>query len=113
MCIRDSNAWAKENQDKLQQTFLMTSPKVATENTLYIGPVSYTHLAIYVYEKGLAGGKFSMSTFVNLFQSVIGLILVLLSDTVSYTHLDVYKRQAYRYTGHGKARVFVWINIRF
>ena len=37
-------------------------------------------LAIYVYEKGLAGGKFSMSTFVNLFQSVIGLILVLLSD---------------------------------
>ena len=35
--IRDHNAWAKENQDKLQQTFLMTSPKVATENTLYIG----------------------------------------------------------------------------
>lgn len=35
--IRDHNAWAKENQDKLQQTFLMTSPKVATENTLHIG----------------------------------------------------------------------------
>ena len=35
--IRDHNAWAKENQDKLQQTFLMTSPKVATENTLRIG----------------------------------------------------------------------------
>jgi len=37
-------------------------------------------LAIYVYEKGLASGKFSMSTFVNLFQSVLGLILVILSD---------------------------------
>ena len=35
--IRDHNAWAKENQDKLQQTFLMTSPKVATENTQHIG----------------------------------------------------------------------------
>ena len=32
--IRDHNAWAKENQDKLQQTFLMTSPKVATAKQL-------------------------------------------------------------------------------
>ncbi|SFD10155.1 1,3-beta-galactosyl-N-acetylhexosamine phosphorylase [Butyrivibrio sp. YAB3001] len=29
--IRDHNDWAKENTDKLQQTFLMTQPKVATE----------------------------------------------------------------------------------
>ena len=27
--IRDHNAWAKENQDKLQQTFLCTPPWVA------------------------------------------------------------------------------------
>lgn len=27
--IRDHNAWAKENEDKLQQSFLMTQPKVA------------------------------------------------------------------------------------
>ena len=40
--IRDHNAWAKENQDKLQQTFLMTSPKVATEKTLHIGQLSNT-----------------------------------------------------------------------
>ena len=34
--IRDHNAWAKENQDKLQQTFLMTSPKVASDSTMTI-----------------------------------------------------------------------------
>lgn len=28
--IRDHNEWAKKNQDKLQQSFLMTSPRVAT-----------------------------------------------------------------------------------
>jgi 1,3-beta-galactosyl-N-acetylhexosamine phosphorylase len=32
--IRDHNVWAKENLDKLQQSFLMTSPKVATEGNL-------------------------------------------------------------------------------
>ena len=40
-------------------------------------------LAIYVYDKGLNGGKYSMSTAVNLFQSVIGLILVLMSDKIA------------------------------
>ena len=31
--IRDHNEWARKNMDKLQQTFLMTSPKTArTEN---------------------------------------------------------------------------------
>lgn len=37
-------------------------------------------LAVYIYDKGLSGGKYSMSTAVGLFQSVVGLILVLLAD---------------------------------
>ena len=37
-------------------------------------------LAIYIYEKGLANAKFSMATAVGLFQSLVGLMLVLLSD---------------------------------
>ena len=37
-------------------------------------------LAIYIYEKGLANGKFSMATAVGLFQSLVGLLLVLVSD---------------------------------
>ncbi len=40
-------------------------------------------LAVYVYNKGLGNGKFSMATAVGLFQSLIGLILVLLSDYVA------------------------------
>lgn len=40
-------------------------------------------LAIYIYEKGLANSKFSMATAVGLFQSLIGLILVLLSDKIA------------------------------
>jgi putative aldouronate transport system permease protein len=40
-------------------------------------------LAIYIYEKGLGGGKFSMSTAVGLFQSLVGLALVLLADRVA------------------------------
>lgn len=32
--IRDHNAWAKENMDKLQQTFLMTQPKIAEDSYL-------------------------------------------------------------------------------
>lgn len=34
--IRDHNEWAKQNMDKLQQTFLMTNPVVAQETTLKI-----------------------------------------------------------------------------
>ncbi len=34
--IRDHNEWAKANPDKLQETFLMTDPVVATEDTLTI-----------------------------------------------------------------------------
>ncbi len=37
-------------------------------------------LAIYIYEKGLAGGNFSRATAVGLFQSLVGLTLVLGSD---------------------------------
>lgn len=37
-------------------------------------------LAIYIYEKGLQGAKFSMATAVGLFQSAVGLLLVILSD---------------------------------
>lgn len=37
-------------------------------------------LAIYIYEKGLAGGNFSRATAVGLFQSLTGLLLVLAAD---------------------------------
>lgn len=40
-------------------------------------------LAVYIYEKGLQNGKFSMSTTVNLFQSLVGVALVLLSDKIA------------------------------
>lgn len=40
-------------------------------------------LAIYVYEKGLGNAQFSMSTAVGLFQSVVGLILVIVADRVA------------------------------
>lgn len=40
-------------------------------------------LAIYVYEKGLAGSNFSRATAVGLFQSLVGLILVLIADRVA------------------------------
>ncbi len=34
--IRDHNEWARENQDKLQQSFLMTQPRVAVADRLVI-----------------------------------------------------------------------------
>lgn len=37
-------------------------------------------LAVYIYEKGLGNAQFSMSTVVGLFQSVVGLVLVVLAD---------------------------------
>ena len=40
-------------------------------------------LAIYIYEKGLANSKFSMATAVGLFQSLVGLMLVLISDRIA------------------------------
>lgn len=40
-------------------------------------------LAVYIYDKGIGNLKFSMTTAVGLFQSLIGLILVLLSDKIA------------------------------
>lgn len=40
-------------------------------------------LAIYIYEKGLAGSNFSRATAVGLFQSLVGLILVIAADKVA------------------------------
>lgn len=40
-------------------------------------------LAIYIYQKGLGSGKFSQGTAVGLFQSLVGLVLVLISDKVA------------------------------
>lgn len=40
-------------------------------------------LAVYIYNKGLGNGKFSMATAVGLFQSLIGLMLVLMSDRIA------------------------------
>lgn len=40
-------------------------------------------LAIYIFNKGLENNKFSQATAVGLFQSAIGVILVLLSDRIA------------------------------
>ncbi|MBQ7574472.1 MAG: sugar ABC transporter permease [Clostridia bacterium] len=40
-------------------------------------------IATYVYRVGLGANKFNISTAVGLFQSVVGLVLVLLSDRVA------------------------------
>ncbi len=40
-------------------------------------------LAVYIYNKGLQSGKYSMATAVNLFQSLVGVALVLLSDKIA------------------------------
>jgi len=37
-------------------------------------------LAVYIFEKGLGSGNFSRATAVGLFQSLVGLILVILAD---------------------------------
>lgn len=43
----------------------------------------YYQLAIYIYEKGLAGSNFAKATAVGLFQSAIGLVLVLVADRIA------------------------------
>ncbi len=40
-------------------------------------------LAVYIYDYGIGNLKFSMTTAVGLFQSLIGLVLVLLSDKIA------------------------------
>ncbi len=40
-------------------------------------------LAVYIFQKGISNNKFSMATAVGLFQSAIGVVLVLLSDRIA------------------------------
>lgn len=40
-------------------------------------------LAIYIYQKGMGTGKYAEGTAVGLFQSLIGVVLVLLSDKIA------------------------------
>lgn len=40
-------------------------------------------LAVYIFNKGIGNNKFSQATAVGLFQSVIGVLLVLLSDRIA------------------------------
>ena len=40
-------------------------------------------LAIYIYNRGISNGKFSPATAANLFQSLVGLALVLISDRIA------------------------------
>ena len=40
-------------------------------------------LAVYIFNKGIGNNKFSMATAVGLFQSVIGVCLVLISDRIA------------------------------
>ncbi|MBP3278698.1 MAG: sugar ABC transporter permease, partial [Butyrivibrio sp.] len=40
-------------------------------------------LAVYIFNKGIGNNKFSMATAVGLFQSVIGVALVLISDRIA------------------------------
>jgi len=50
----------------------------------YVGVREFQYqLAVYIYQKGLAGGNFSRATAVGLFQSLTGLLLVLAADRVS------------------------------
>ena len=42
-----------------------------------------TTIPVLIYQFGIAGGKFSESTAIGLFQSVVGLALVLGSDFVA------------------------------
>ena len=40
-------------------------------------------LAVYIYERGLQSSKFAETTVVGLFQSLVGLMLVLISDRIA------------------------------
>lgn len=42
-----------------------------------------TTLPVLIYKMGITGGKFSESTAMGLFQSVVGLVLVLISDRIA------------------------------
>ena len=62
-------------------------------------------ISTYTYEIGLKGGQFSYSSAIGLFNNIINIVLILIVNkiskvvtAVSYTHLDVYKRQEYECT---------------
>ena len=40
-------------------------------------------LAIYIYEKGLGNGAFSQSSAVGLFQSLVGLVLIIITNKIA------------------------------
>jgi len=54
---------------------------VALQNT-QVKEFQY-QLAVYIYNKGISNNKFSVATAANLFQALVGLFLVILSDRVA------------------------------
>jgi putative aldouronate transport system permease protein len=63
-----------------EQIFVLYNPMVYE-----VGDV----LSTYIYRIGLQGMKFSMTTAIGLFQSVIGLVLVLLTNKLARKYSDV------------------------
>lgn len=67
----------------LGQIFASNYEKISAMSNINIREVSY-QLSVYIYEKGLAsGGGFSIATAVGLFQSLSGLLLVIVSDRIA------------------------------
>ena len=79
---------------------MVVRPSISLESAWVIRAVSYTHLDVYkrqgntmvrnasnvistyVYSIGLASGRFDFATAVGLFQTVVGVVLVLLANWV-------------------------------
>ena len=64
------------------QRFPCKSERLDQFGNTQVKDFSY-QLAIYIYDKGLASAKFSIATAVGIFQSLVGLVLVLLSDRIA------------------------------
>ena len=72
-----------DGANRWQRMWNITLPGIrGTVGNTQVKDFSY-QLAIYIYDKGLASAKFSMATAVGLFQSLVGLVLVLLSDRIA------------------------------
>ena len=72
----------------LRIAFMNYKPAKGYAGSAWVGAENFQkdfqyQLAIYIYEKGLAGGNFSRATAVGLFHSLVGLILVLAADRVT------------------------------
>ena len=73
----------------LRMAFLDYKPARGYEGSEWVGLQTFQvrdfeyQLAVYIYEKGLNSGHFSEATAVGLFQSLVGLFLVLASDKVA------------------------------